>query len=76
MDEFKSNLQSNYRIQQAFIKKMDKEQMLITMPYFTIKHETLVLIRSIRGEKKSGLGLSRPKSSYVDQNNPKCVSMP
>ena len=36
-------------------RKIDKEQMLITMPYLTIKHETRVPSRSFREEEKSSL---------------------
>ena len=36
-------------------RKRDKEQMLISMPYLTIKHETRVPSRSFRGEEKCSL---------------------
>ena len=50
---------------------MDKEQMLITMPYLTIKHLTWVPSRPFRGKRNPVLayqGRSRCVSTKMTQN--------
>ena len=77
MEEFKSikifNQQNNVKQRNnstSSYRKIDKEQMLITMPYLSIKHETWVPSRSFRGKRNpvsAYQGRSRA-STKINQN--------
>ena len=83
MEEFKSikifNQQNNVKQRNnstSSYRKIDKEQMLITMPYLSIKHKTWVPSTSFRGKinlVSAYQGISRRVSNQMSQNVWACL---